>query len=800
MATSGKSTTMTAAILVLAALVAVAHLRPAEASTLTVFTGPGCSGKTKDVNYVCGCYDISGYQGGYHFVFTEGQKAYLHRSYNCGDAHPRLLHKENRDCYSTGFKSVMMKSNILNLLSFLRSYELSSGQKINALKSSFILSPKAPASLVKRISLLTGFQQQKGMMRYLGVPIRFGRARVADYKSLIDKINAKIVSWKSKFLSQAGRVTLINSVLSSIPIYTAAATSIPKSVIKYIEKACARFLWNGTDGGRRRHWIPWDAIQRPILEGGLHIKSLWHIQIALVTKELWNIYNGSTLWATYARTRFKFDRGMHCSRSIPHGMPKAVFAAAQEAVRNNSRWIIGDGRSVDFLNNIWIGQGPLSDILSSPYTGPPITVREAIQNANHPVHLLLPSANLLRDISLSNHDDCCVWTATPSGSFSTSSAYNILSQHGVIRKPFARLWHHSFYRRAAFFCWKLLHRAIPVDSRISELGLLHRAIPVDSRISELDVPLVSRCSCCISPTSEDLNHLFLTSDLASSLWTWIAPILEVNVSDLDNITTRFWYILRKCNTSNPSGFISLYSVMLLIWEVWRARCLMRFEGKRTSFCRITHSIRFMVSSSLKIQTFKSGISDQHLKNLHDFGYFPSIKEITVHLVRWSPPVSGLVLHVNGASKGNPGPCGGGGCIRDSSGKLIFAFAHFYGVGGSLMAEVRAMCDGLRLASDYGFPLKTICSDSMILVNSFNSNKSPSWDCLRWWRAAQSLIDISYTQVVHIFGQANQVADALANVGCKNTSNQLFFSSSSLPRECKGPLTMDRSRIPSLRLG
>ncbi|MQM21772.1 hypothetical protein Taro_054815 [Colocasia esculenta] len=108
MAASGKSTTLTVAVLVLAALVAVAHLRPAEASTLTVFTGPGCSGKTKDVNYVCGCYDISGYQGGYHFVFTEGQKAYLHHSYNCGDAHPLLLHKENRYCYRTGFKSVKM--------------------------------------------------------------------------------------------------------------------------------------------------------------------------------------------------------------------------------------------------------------------------------------------------------------------------------------------------------------------------------------------------------------------------------------------------------------------------------------------------------------------------------------------------------------------------------------------------------------------------------------------------------------------------------------------------------------------
>ncbi|MQM00174.1 hypothetical protein Taro_032906 [Colocasia esculenta] len=36
-----------------------------------------------------------------------------------------------------------------------------------------------------------------------------------------------------------GRATLINSVLKSIPVYTAAAISIPKTVVTYIEKACA---------------------------------------------------------------------------------------------------------------------------------------------------------------------------------------------------------------------------------------------------------------------------------------------------------------------------------------------------------------------------------------------------------------------------------------------------------------------------------------------------------------------------------------------------------------------------------
>ncbi|MQM14326.1 hypothetical protein Taro_047256, partial [Colocasia esculenta] len=47
---------------------------------------------------------------------------------------------------------------------------------------------------------------------------------------------------------------------------------------------------------------------------------------------------------------------------------------------------------------------------------------------------------------------------------------------------------------------------------------------------------------------------------------------------------------------------------------------------------------------------------------------------------------GFLLNVDGASKGNPGTCGGGGCIRDRSGNLKLAFAHNYGFGGSLVAE------------------------------------------------------------------------------------------------------------------
>ncbi|MQL99615.1 hypothetical protein Taro_032342 [Colocasia esculenta] len=409
--------------------------------------------------------------------------------------------------------------------------------------------------------------------------------------------------------------------------------------------------------------------------------------------------------------------------------------------------IIGDGKMVNFLNHVWIGQGPLSELLSSPYTGPPLTVREVVENANHPVQSLIPCANILQHIKLMDHEDCCVWTANPGGSFTTSSAYHIISSHGVERKPLVRLWHHNFYKRASLFYWKLLYRAIPVDSRISDQG----------------IALVSRCSCCTVHCSEDLNHLFISSDLAHSLWGWVTPILDLNVSTYANITTRLWQNLSQCNPATPAGFISLYASTLVIWEIWRARCRMRFDGERPSISRITQNIRYMINSSLNMQMFKNPSSERYLRDVHCFSINLKIKEKSFKLVRWILPDTGLVLNVDGASKGNPGISGGGGCIRDSSGNFLFAFAHYYGFGSSLVAEVRALCDGLRMAAEYGFPLSLIYSDSVTLVTSISTNKPPSWECLRWWRVASSYIQASNVKVVHSYRQVNQVADALASV-------------------------------------
>ncbi|MQL74487.1 hypothetical protein Taro_006857 [Colocasia esculenta] len=201
---------------------------------------------------------------------------------------------------------------------------------------------------------------------------------------------------------------------------------------------------------------------------------------------------------------------------------------------------------------------------------------------------------------------------------------------------------------------------------------------------------------------------------------------------------------------------------------------------------------------LQLGAISSSSGALKLQDIYSLGFSLNIKHVSFKLIRWIPPSKGLVLNVDGASKGNPGTCGGGGCVRDCNGNLLFAFANFYGFGSSLVAESRSLCDGLRLALEHGFHLAEIRFDSLTLVNSISSMKVPSWKCLHWWRDALSIIQTFDINIKHTYRQANQLPDALANVGCSSQSNVLYFSAGSLPPSCKGPLTMDRSGVPSLR--
>eukprot|EP00253_Pinus_taeda_P033161 PITA_33161 len=78
--------------------------------------------------------------------------------------------------------------------------------------------------------------------KYLGFWLKPNDYRKEEWSWIIAKIEARIRHWSFKWLSRAGRLTLIKSVLLAIPVYWAALTWVPKGVLEKLRRICCRFL------------------------------------------------------------------------------------------------------------------------------------------------------------------------------------------------------------------------------------------------------------------------------------------------------------------------------------------------------------------------------------------------------------------------------------------------------------------------------------------------------------------------------------------------------------------------------
>lgn len=81
--------------------------------------------------------------------------------------------------------------------------------------------------------------------KYLGLPLHVRKLWKVEVQPLIDKIGARLPGWKGRFLSTAGRETLVKTVLSSQPIYHMTAFPEHKWLIKRIDRLRRSFLWRG---------------------------------------------------------------------------------------------------------------------------------------------------------------------------------------------------------------------------------------------------------------------------------------------------------------------------------------------------------------------------------------------------------------------------------------------------------------------------------------------------------------------------------------------------------------------------
>ena len=128
------------------------------------------------------------------------------------------------------------------------------------------------------------------------------------------------------------------------------------------------------------------------------------------------------------------------------------------------------------------------------------------------------------------------------------------------------------------------------------------------------------------------------------------------------------------------------------------------------------------------------------------------------------PCSALRLHVDGASRGNPGEAGFGVHVTGEDGGEIASLYGYLGKATNNVAEYQALVHGLRFALAQGASSVEVYSDSELLVRQIGGRyrvKNPGLQPL--YREATGLLArFERARVVHVPRERNREADALAN--------------------------------------
>lgn len=136
---------------------------------------------------------------------------------------------------------------------------------------------------------------------YLGLPLSPKKLTLVNWQFLVDKVEYRLPSWKCHLLSMGGKLTLVNSVLSSILLYTLSVYKISVTIINRIDKVRRQFLWQCSNRAKRKYiLIKWSVACLAKQLGGMGILNLRDMNVSLLLKWWWKLKNPSysSTWKT----------------------------------------------------------------------------------------------------------------------------------------------------------------------------------------------------------------------------------------------------------------------------------------------------------------------------------------------------------------------------------------------------------------------------------------------------------------------------------------------------------------------
>ncbi len=257
------------------------------------------------------------------------------------------------------------KKQLRNLKFVWQLFEWASGLKVNKDKTELFYT----GSRVNRgtnLAHIVGCNAGALPTKYLGLPLSNKRPNKEVWSGVIGKIQRRIEGWQAKLLSRGGRLTLVNAVLTNIPLYLFSIFRAPKWVTSRIEVLRRDFFWKGN--AEALGWgrlVAWGKVCRTNKEGGLGILDLSLMNEALLCKWWWKLLTSPELqWN-------KLIHGLYYARRSTLGEGRSFRPDSQwwrdvlscrETFKGGVSYSLGDGRLINFWTERWCGDKALSSL------------------------------------------------------------------------------------------------------------------------------------------------------------------------------------------------------------------------------------------------------------------------------------------------------------------------------------------------------------------------------------------------------------------------------------------------------
>lgn len=160
------------------------------------------------------------------------------------------------------------RQSLTPLMDTLDQFTKWSGLKINMDKS-HVIYPMGSREEISHIHNFSIREETKILGIWFFAHGDPGKSYVRNFKPILSKARQICNSWTNRSLSIKGKVTVANSLITSLFQYTCSYIHTPPEVFKELRKIITAFLWD-----TRKPKVAYDTLTLPVAEGGLGLFDL----------------------------------------------------------------------------------------------------------------------------------------------------------------------------------------------------------------------------------------------------------------------------------------------------------------------------------------------------------------------------------------------------------------------------------------------------------------------------------------------------------------------------------------------